>query len=98
MTNEPVDLDRYRRAAANLPPEICRQAHRSFQVDRHAKVMRVEELVVQLMAEPSQALPEAVAKAQYLLRRYARTTDVRNAGLDVVVESVLHDLDRLSRR
>lgn len=95
MTDDPVDLDERRSAAGMIATDIRRHSLQEFEADQEALRLRQAELEAQLLAEPSHTWPEAAAKAQYLIRRYAETAEAQDARRQKLIERALSDLARL---
>lgn len=95
MTDQPVALDGRRSAAGQIATDIRRHSLQEFEADQEALRLRQAELEAQLLAEPSQTWPEAAARAQYLIRRYAATAEARDARRQKLIEQALADLARL---
>lgn len=95
MTDDPVELDERRSAAGKIATEIRRHSLQEFEADQEALRLRQAELEAQLLAEPSHTWPEAAAKAQYLIRRYAETAEAQDARRQKLIERALSDLARL---
>jgi hypothetical protein len=95
MTNKPIDLDEHRGMNAQKDTEIRRRLH-EVQLDHAAMLERQAELEKFLIAAPAQSLPEAAAKARYLIQLYAATAEAQDARRQKLIASVLDDLARLS--
>lgn len=95
MTHDPVDLDGRRSAAGQIATDIRRHSLQEFEADQEALRLRQAELEAQLLAEPAESWPEAAAKAQYLIRRYAATAEAQDARRRKLIERALSDLARL---
>ena len=95
MTDEPVDLDARRSAESKMATDIRRHALKEFEADQEALRKRQAELEVQLLANPAATWHEAAVKAQYLIRRYAETSDAQDARRQKLVERALGDIARL---
>jgi hypothetical protein len=95
MTDDPVELDGRRCTAGKIATEIRRRSLQEFEADQEALRLRQAELEAQLLAEPSETWPEAAAKAQYLIRRYAATAEAQDARRQKLIERALSDLARL---
>jgi hypothetical protein len=98
MSDEPVDLDGHRTSAGRIATDIRRHALQEFEADRQALRRRQEELEAQLLAEPAETWPEAAAKAQYLIRLYATTSEAQDARRKQLIGRALADLARLIDR
>lgn len=96
MTDEPVALDGRRSPAGQIATDIRRHSLQAFEADQEALRLRQVELEAQLLAEPSETWPEAAARAQYLIRRYAATAEARDARHQKLIERALSDLARLT--
>jgi hypothetical protein len=95
MTDETIDLDQHRGSAGKMGAEMRRHCLKTFESDQEALRRRQEELEAQLLAQPSETWPEAAAKAQYLIRRYAATAEAQDARRKLLIERALADLARL---
>jgi hypothetical protein len=95
MTDKPVDLDQHRGAAGKMASEMRRHCLKEFEADQAALRRRQEELETQLLAQPSETWPEAAAKAQYLIRRYAATAEAQDGRRKQLIDRALGDLARL---
>ncbi len=91
----PVDLDTRRNAGDLIAADIRRHSLRDFEADQHELRKRQEELEAQLLAEPARNWHEAGARAQYLIRRYAETSEAKDARKQKLVARALGDLARL---
>jgi len=98
MTNEPVDLDGHRGRAAQKATELRRQRLQELLADQAASRRRQEELETLLLAAPSEAWPEAAAKAQYLIQLYAATAEAQDPRRRTLIAHTLDDLARLCDR
>jgi hypothetical protein len=95
MTNDTINLDQRRGPAGKMASEMRRHCLREFEADQEALRRRQEELETQFLATPSETWPEAAAKAQYLIRRYAATAEAQDARRKLLIERALGDLARL---
>ena len=95
MTDDAINLDQHRGAAGRMASEIRRHCLKEFEADQQALRRRQEELEAQLLAEPAETGPGAAAKAQYLIRRYACTSEAQDARRKQLIERALGDLARL---
>ena len=95
MTDDPVELDSRRSNEGMMATEFRRHALKDFEADRAALRRRQEDLEAQLLAEPARTWPEAAAKAQYLIRRYAETPEAQDARRRELIQRALGDLARL---
>ena len=98
MTDDAIDLDQHRGPAGKLGSEMRRHSRKEFEAEEEALRRRQEELETQLLAQPSETWPEAAAKAQYLIRRYAATAEAQDARRKQLIERALGDLARLMER
>lgn len=95
MTDDAINLDQHRGAAGKMASEMRRHSLKDFEADQEALRRRQEELETQLLAQPSGTWPEAAAKAQYLIRRYAATAEAQDARRKQLIARALDDLARL---
>ncbi|NPD15085.1 hypothetical protein HOY34_07700 [Xinfangfangia sp. D13-10-4-6] len=95
MSEDPVNLDDRRSTEGQMATDFRRHALREFEADQEALRKRQDELEAQLLAEPSVTWLEAAVKAQYLIRRYAETTEARDARKQKLIQRALGDLARL---
>lgn len=95
MTDDAINLDKRRGAAGKMASEMRRHSLKEFEADQEALRRRQEELETQLLAHPSETWPQAAAKAQYLIRRYAATAEAQDARRKQLIERALGDLARL---
>lgn len=98
MNDDPVELDERRTTAGRMAIEIRRHSLKEFEADQEALRRRQEELETQLLAEPAETWPDAAAKAQYLIRLYANTTEGQDARRKKLIRRALGDLARLMDR
>ena len=96
MTDEPVELDRRRGMAAQRATELRRQELQQFQADQEALRQRQAELEKQLLAAPAETWAEAAAKAEYLIRLYALTSEAQDPRRRQLIDHALEDLARLA--
>ena len=95
MNDDPVDLDKRRSTAGRMATEIRRHSLKDFEAAQEALRHQQAELETQLLAEPADTWPEAAAKAQYLIRLYAKTPEAQDARRKKLIERALGDLARL---
>ena len=95
MSNEPVDLDARRSAESRMATDFRRHALKEFEADQEALRRRQAELEAQLLTDPATTWREAAIKAQYLIRRYADTSDAQDARRQKLIERALGDIARL---
>ena len=95
MTDDPVELDTRRSAVNLMATDIRRHSLKDFEADQSELRKRQQELEAQLLSEPARTWHEAAARAQYLIRRYAETTEAQDARTQKLVERALSDLARL---
>lgn len=95
MSDDPVDLDDRRSSAERMATNIRRHSLREFEADQESLRRRQEELELQLLAEPAETWIEAAAKAQYLIRLYAKTAEGQDARRQQLIARALGDLARL---
>lgn len=95
MTDEPVDLDRRRSAAGKMASEIRRHANRDSEADQQADRLRQHEFEAQLSAGTARTWPEVAAKAQYLIRLYAKTPEAQDDRHQKLIRRALADITRL---
>lgn len=95
MTDDPVDLDAKR--SSESKKETCRrrQSIKAFETGQKILRRRQKELNAQLRAAPACSWPEAAIKAEYLIRRYAKTADALDARHRKLIRRVLGDIARL---
>lgn len=98
MNDEPVELDTRRSAENRMATDIRRHSLKDFEADQEALRRRRDELENQLMAEPADSWEEAAVKAQYLIRRYAETSEAQDARRQKLIARALADLARLMDR
>lgn len=98
MTDDSINLDQHRSAAGKMASEMRRHSHKEFEAEQEALRRGQEELETQLLAQPSETWPEAAAKAQYLIRRYAASAEAQDARRKQLIERALGDLARLMER
>jgi len=92
MSEPPIDLDKHRGMAAQKATDI-----RRVLAEADAKLLRDKQSVVeiQLLAVPATSLPEAVAKARYVLNLYSAGLPPTDTDHRDLVAAVLADLTRL---
>ena len=95
MTDNPVDLDERRDAAALKAIEIRRQRIVEFKDDQAALRCRQEELEKLLLAAPAETWPEAAAKAEYLIQLFADTPEAQDPRRKELIAHALDDIARL---
>ncbi len=95
MTDDLVNLDARRSAESKMATDIRRHSLKDFEADQEALRLRQEELEVQLLAEPAETWHEVAVKAQYLIRRYAETSEAQDARRKKLIQRALGDLARL---
>ncbi len=95
MTDDPVDLDARRTTESKIAADIRRHSLKDFEADQAALRRRQEELEAQLLADPAANWHEAAVKAQYLIRRYAETSEAGDARRQKLIQRALGDLARL---
>ena len=95
MTDDPVELDTRRSNEGMMATELRRHSLKDFEADQAALRSRQEDLEAQLVAEPARTWAEAGAKAQYLIRRYAETSEAQDARRQKLIQRALSDLARL---
>jgi hypothetical protein len=93
--DEPVYLDTRRSAENLIAADIRRHSLKDFEADQSELRKRQEELEAQLLAEPARTWHEAAARAQYLIRRYAETSEAQDPRKQRLVARALGDLARL---
>ena len=95
VSDEPLDLDRYRGMAAQKATDIRRIL---AEVENKARGLRERQGVLesQLLAVPAASWPEAAAKARYVLNLYVAELARADTHHRDLVEAVLADFDRLS--
>lgn len=81
-----------------MATNMRRHSLKDFTADQEALRRRQEELEAQLLAEPAETWPEAAAKAQYLIRLFARTSEAQDERRQKLVDRALGDLARLLER
>ena len=98
MSDDPVRLDDHRSNSGRISANMRRIRLTEID-DQYWSLLRShEELEAQLLADPAKTWPEAAAKAQFLIRRFANTADAEGALVQVVIERALGDLARLTER
>jgi len=97
MNDNPVDLDAHRGFASLRATELRRQRLHQLEADREALTQRQEKLERSL-ATPAESWLEAAAKAQYLIRLLAFTSEVQSGGRQLLIDQTLDDLSRLSKQ
>ena len=98
MTDDPVKLDARRSSEGMMATEFRRHALKDFEADQAALRLRQGDLEAQLLAEPARTWQEAAVKAQYLIRRYAETSEAQDARRQKLIQRALRDLARLIER
>ena len=95
VSETPIDLDKHRGMAAQKATDIRRVV---ADVEVNAKLLRDKQGVVeiQLLAVPAETMPEAVAKARYVLNLYSASLAVSDTHHRDLVAVVLADLTRLA--
>ena len=95
MSEVPIELDKHRGMAAQKATDIRRVI---LDVETNAKLLREHQAAVelQLLTVPATSLPEAVAKARYVLNLYAASLAPANTHHRDLVAAVLADLTRLA--
>ena len=94
MNDKPVELDGHRGMMAQKATDIRRVV---ADVEVNAKLLRDKQGVVeiQLLAVPAETMPEAVAKARYVLNLYSASLAASDTHHRDLVAVVLADLTRL---
>jgi len=95
MTDDPVNLDTRRSIEGKMATEIRRHSLKDFEADQEALRKRQQELETQLLADPATTWSEAAVKAQYLIRRYAETSEAQDARRQKLIQRALGDLARM---
>ncbi len=95
MTEQPVDLDGRRDAAAREAAQVRRQHLLEFRAEQTAMCRRQEELEALLQAAPAEVWQEVVVKAQYLIQLFADTPEGRDPRRKTLIAQTLDDLNRL---
>lgn len=95
MTDDPIDLDKRRGMAAQKATVDRRQQLADFQSCQEALRRHQEELEGMLLAAPAENWPEAAAKAEYVIRLFAETTDGQDPRRQQLAANVLDDFSRL---
>ncbi|MGR3760662.1 hypothetical protein ACUXV3_11110 [Roseobacteraceae bacterium NS-SX3] len=95
MNDDPVDLDTRRSEESRMATDFRRHSLKRFEADQEALRRRQDELEAQLLADPAANWHEAAIKAQYLIRRYARTAEAQDARRQKLIQSALGDIARL---
>jgi hypothetical protein len=95
VNDDPVDLDGRRSTAGRMATNIRRHSLKDFEAAQVSLRRQQEELETQLLAEPAETWQEAAAKAQYLIRLYAQTTEGQDSRRQKLIERALGDLVRL---
>lgn len=98
MSDDPVDLDDRRSTAERMATNMRRHSLKEFEADQESLRRRQEEIETQLLAEPAETWSEAAAKAQYLIRLYAKTPEAQDARRQKLIERALGDLARAMER
>lgn len=93
-----TDLDDRRSAAGLMGTEMRRHAQEGFETDRERRRVRDSNLETQMLAGPSETWPEAAARAIYLLRLLAPSSEAQDARIASLLERAIIDLNWLSRR
>ena len=95
MTDTPIDLDKHRGMAAQKATDIRLAL---ADVETNAKLLRDKQGIVesQIIDVPAACWAEAVAKASYVLDRYAASLAPTDTHHRALVAAVLADLTRLS--
>ena len=97
MTDDPpVELDMRRSTEGKRAADIRRQDIAKFEAAQATLLGQQKELEAQLFADPAANWPEAAEKAQYLIRRYAETSEARDATRQELIRRALDDLARLT--
>src|SRR5262245_11229027 len=95
MTDKPLDLDRYRRMAAQKATEALRLLA-NVEVNEKAARERRHELETHLLAAPASNWSEADEKAYYVLSLFAETPQGQDPRKQALIAAVLEDFARLS--
>ena len=94
MSETPVDLDARRDRAAMKATELRRQRLYQFQADLEALHARQEALET-MLAAPAGNWSEVAAKAQYLIKLFAETSEAQEPRRRELIAQTLEDLNRL---
>ena len=95
MTDDPVNLDERRAKSARKAIEARRQRVEERHAHQAAKQLRQDELERLLMAGQAKTVPDAIAKARYLLQLFAATNEGREPRRRELIALALEDLSRL---
>lgn len=95
MTDDPVDLDTQRSLEGKMEISLRRQSLKDFDTGQKILRRQQKELKAQLCAAPAFSWQEAAIKAEYLIRRYAKTADALDARQQKLIRRVLGDFSRL---
>jgi hypothetical protein len=96
MTEQAIDLDRYRGTAAQKATEL-RRLLADVQANEKVLRLRQDKLETRLLAAPAANWPEAADKARYLLKLFASLSEQDPRRLKLIA-AVLRDFQRLARK
>ena len=94
MSDDRIELDRYRGMAAQKATEL-RRVRLEVQSDQAALSARQDALEQMLVAVPAEGWPEAVEKVRYLLGLFAQTHEAQDPRRRRLIAEVLADFERL---
>ncbi len=97
-TDDPVDLDLHRSPESKMEIEERRHVVLNLTSAEAARRKDNAELGAQMLAMPARTWPEAMEKAQFLLRRYSATPEAHDARIQKLIRRALSDMARLGRR
>src|SRR5436309_263258 len=97
MIDDPISLDSQRGMAAQKATDI-RRLLAEVEANETSLRARQAEIETQLVAAPASSWEEAAEKARYLLRLLADSPAGEDPRRQRLIEAVLEDFDRLSRK
>jgi hypothetical protein len=97
VTDKPVELDQHRGMAAQKATDLRRLL---AEVAANEETLRATQdaLEAQLIAAPAANWEEAADKVRYLLSVFAATPSGQDPRRKILIQAVLDDFSRLSRR
>lgn len=95
MSDQPVNLDERRGLSARTSVE-SRRSFLEFQAQQVALRRRRQEIEGLLAAGPAKNWREAVTAARFLIAQFAATHDARDARCQLLIQTTLNDLGRLT--
>ena len=95
MMDDPVNLDGRRSLESQMATDFRRHAAECRITDQTVRQQHDAELHRQMLVGPADGWAGAARKAQFLIRRYARTPEAQDARVRKLIRRALSDLARL---